>query len=76
MGLFIALNRTPNIDCYWEGAVPKGLQTSAGAKGTSPRACPHEGWVSLEGLGSQAWQFALDMVSGLGCRFGVSEFRV
>ena len=21
--LFIALNRTPNIDCYWVGAVPK-----------------------------------------------------
>ena len=23
--LYIALNRTPNIDCYWEGAVPKVL---------------------------------------------------
>ena len=22
--LYIALNRTPNIDCYWVGAVPKG----------------------------------------------------
>ena len=22
-GLFIALNRTPNIECYWVGAVPK-----------------------------------------------------
>ena len=22
MGSYIALNRTPNIDCYWEGAVP------------------------------------------------------
>ena len=22
MGLYIALNRTPNIDCYWVGAVP------------------------------------------------------
>ena len=21
--LYIALNRSPNIDCYWEGAVPK-----------------------------------------------------
>ena len=21
--LYIALNRTPNIDCYWAGAVPK-----------------------------------------------------
>ena len=21
--LYIALNRTPNIDCYWVGAVPK-----------------------------------------------------
>ena len=21
--LYIALNRTPNIDCYWLGAVPK-----------------------------------------------------
>ena len=23
MWLYIALNRTPNIDCYWVGAVPK-----------------------------------------------------
>ena len=23
IGLYIALNRTPNIDCYWVGAVPK-----------------------------------------------------
>ena len=23
-GLCIALNGTPNIDCYWEGAIPKG----------------------------------------------------
>ena len=23
IGLHIALNRTPNLDCYWEGAVPK-----------------------------------------------------
>ena len=22
-GLYIALNRTPNMDCYWVGAVPK-----------------------------------------------------
>ena len=22
IGLYIALNMTPNIDCYWEGAVP------------------------------------------------------
>ena len=22
IGLYIALNRTPNIDCYWVGAVP------------------------------------------------------
>ena len=21
--LYIALNRTPNVDCYWVGAVPK-----------------------------------------------------
>ena len=21
--IYIALNRTPNIDCYWVGAVPK-----------------------------------------------------
>ena len=30
--LYIALNRTPNIDCYWVGAVPKllvCLQTAA-----------------------------------------------
>ena len=24
--LYIALNRTPNIDCYWVGAVPKLVQ--------------------------------------------------
>ena len=23
IGLYIALNRTPNINCYWGGAVPK-----------------------------------------------------
>ena len=23
ISLYIALNRTPNIDCYWVGAVPK-----------------------------------------------------
>ena len=23
MGLYIALSRTPDIDCYWVGAVPK-----------------------------------------------------
>ena len=23
IGLYIALNRTPNIDCYWAGAVTK-----------------------------------------------------
>ena len=23
IGLYIALNSTPNIDCYWVGAVPK-----------------------------------------------------
>ena len=23
IGLYIALDRTPHIDCYWEGAVPK-----------------------------------------------------
>ena len=23
IGLYKALNRTRNIDCYWEGAVPK-----------------------------------------------------
>ena len=23
MVIYIALNRTPNIDCYWVGAVPK-----------------------------------------------------
>ena len=22
IGLYIALNMTPNVDCYWEGAVP------------------------------------------------------
>ena len=22
LGLYIAPNRTPNIDCYWEGAIP------------------------------------------------------
>ena len=27
IGLYIALNMTPNIDCYWEGAVPKVLPT-------------------------------------------------
>ena len=26
--LYIALNRTPSIDCYWEGAVPKINVTS------------------------------------------------
>ena len=23
IGLYIAFNRTPNMDCYWVGAVPK-----------------------------------------------------
>ena len=23
VGLYMALQRTPNIDCYWVGAVPK-----------------------------------------------------
>ena len=27
--LYIALNRTPNIDCYWVGAVPKLYNNSA-----------------------------------------------
>ena len=30
--LYIALNRTPNIDCYWGGAVPNGL----GLRETAP----------------------------------------
>ena len=30
--VFIALKRTPNIDCYWVGAVPKGYQ---------PCTCPN-----------------------------------
>ena len=28
IGLYIALNRTPNIDCYWVGAVPKNYHKS------------------------------------------------
>ena len=34
IGLYIALNRTPNIDFYWVGAVPKArVSRSYGLRG-------------------------------------------
>ena len=43
--LYIALNRTPNIDCYWVGAVPRSCHYRyLGGQGHMPRrAKSHSG---------------------------------
>ena len=33
--IYVALNRTPNIDCYWVGAVPKGCRYKGYSLGTA-----------------------------------------
>ena len=43
--LYIALNRTPNIDCYWEGAVPKIY-------------CVVTPWLCLSAAQASAWSQA------------------
>ena len=40
--LCTALKRTPNMDCYWEGAVPK-VEASCNASTTTTAEC-HEHW--------------------------------
>ena len=49
IGLYIALNRTPNIDCFSAGAVPKISFLYAVTCKSSPEAEPVRGGLRADG---------------------------
>ena len=54
--VYIALNRTPNIDCYWVGAVPK-IYLGSRVVAEEPPTCPS---ISHRGDSRNGWPLMLD----------------